>query len=170
MVQLSHLYVTTGKTTALTRWTFVSNVMSLLFNTLSRIVIGFISRNKCLNFLAAVTIHNDFGAKKIVCHCFHCFPIYLLWSDGTECHIFLFVCCCCCCFECRVFHSFTLLFHLHQEALYFLFSFCHEGGVICISELLIFLLAVLIPACSSPSPAFCVMYSAYKLNKQGDNI
>ena len=48
MVQLSYPYMTTGKTTALTRWTFVSKVMSLLFNMLSRLVIGFLPRNKCL--------------------------------------------------------------------------------------------------------------------------
>ena len=48
MVQLSHPYMTTGKTIALTRWTFVSKVMSLLFNTLSRLVIVFLPRSKCL--------------------------------------------------------------------------------------------------------------------------
>ena len=48
MVQLSHPYTTTGKTTALTRWTFVGKVMSLLFNILSRFVIVFIPRSKCL--------------------------------------------------------------------------------------------------------------------------
>ena len=48
MVQLSHPYMTTGKTMALTRWTFVSKVMSLLFNTLSRLVIAFLSRSKHL--------------------------------------------------------------------------------------------------------------------------
>ena len=48
MVQRSHLYVTTGKTTALTIWTFVGKVMSLLFNTLSRFVIAFLPRSKCL--------------------------------------------------------------------------------------------------------------------------
>ena len=46
--QLSHPYMTTGKTVALTRWTFVSQVMSLLFNMLSRLVITFLPRNKCL--------------------------------------------------------------------------------------------------------------------------
>ena len=64
---------------------------------------------------------------------------------------------------------FTLLFHL-QEAFEFLFTFCHKGGVICISEVMIFLLAILIPACASSSLAFRTMYSAYKLNKQGDNM
>ena len=48
MVQLSHPYLTTGKTTALTRWTFVGKVMSLLFNTLSRLVIAFLPRSKYL--------------------------------------------------------------------------------------------------------------------------
>ena len=47
-VQLSHLYMTTGKTIALTRWSFVSQVMSLLFNMLSRFVIVFLTRSKCL--------------------------------------------------------------------------------------------------------------------------
>ena len=48
MVQLSYPYTTTGKTTALTRWTFVSKVMSLLFNMLSRFVRAFFPRSKCL--------------------------------------------------------------------------------------------------------------------------
>ena len=48
MVQLSHLYMTTGKTIALTRWTFVGKVMSLLFNMLSRLVIAFLPRSKDL--------------------------------------------------------------------------------------------------------------------------
>ena len=47
-VQLSHPYMTTGKTIAVTRWTFVGKVMSLLFNKLSRLVVAFLPRNKCL--------------------------------------------------------------------------------------------------------------------------
>ena len=87
IVQLSHPYMTTGKTIALTRWTFVDKVMSLLFNMLSRLVIAFLPRSKPFNFMAAVTICSDFGAQENeVCHCFHCFPIYLSWSDGTGCH------------------------------------------------------------------------------------
>ena len=73
IVQLSHPYMTAGKTIALTRWTFVGKVMSLLFNTLSRLVITFLPRSKHLNFMAAVTICSDFGAEKSkVCHYFHC--------------------------------------------------------------------------------------------------
>ena len=63
MVQLSHPYVTTGKTIALTKRTFVGKVMSLLCNMLSRLVIAFLPRS--LNFMAAVTICRDFGAPKI---------------------------------------------------------------------------------------------------------
>ena len=48
MVQLSCLYMTTGKTIALTTWTFVSKVISLLFNMLSRFVIAFLPKSKCL--------------------------------------------------------------------------------------------------------------------------
>ena len=74
------------KTIALTRWTFFSKVMSLLSNMLSMLVIAFLPRSRCLNFMAAVTICSDFGAQENkVCHCFHCFPICLLWSDGTGC-------------------------------------------------------------------------------------
>ena len=56
MLQLSHAYMTTGKTISLTIQTFVSKVMSLLFNMLSRLVIAFLPRSKCLNFMAADTI------------------------------------------------------------------------------------------------------------------
>ena len=78
MVQLSHPYMTIGKTTALTRWTIVGKVMSLLFNILSRLLITFLPKSKHLLILwlqspSAVIL----DSKKIVCHCFHCFPIYL---------------------------------------------------------------------------------------------
>ena len=62
MVQHSHPYMTTGKTIALTLQIFVSKVISLLFNMLSKLVIDFLPRNKCLNFMAAVTICSDFEA------------------------------------------------------------------------------------------------------------
>ena len=64
----------------------VGKVMSLLFHMLSRFVTVFLPRSKRLNFMAAVTICNDFTAQENkVCHCFHCFPIYLAWRDGTGC-------------------------------------------------------------------------------------
>ena len=85
--QLSHPYMTTRKTIALTRWTFVGKVMSPLLNMLSTLVITFLPRSKRLNFMAAVTICSDLGApQNKVLHYFHCFPIYFPWSDGTRCH------------------------------------------------------------------------------------
>ena len=87
MVQLSHPYMTTGKAIALTWWTFVGKVMFCFFNMLSMFVIAFLSRDKCLNFMAAVTVHSDFGAQENkICQCFHFFPFYLSWSDRTGCH------------------------------------------------------------------------------------
>ena len=68
IVQLSHPYMTTGKSIALTMRTFVGKIMSLLFNMRSRFVIAFLPRRKCL-FMAAVTICSDFGAQENkVCH------------------------------------------------------------------------------------------------------
>ena len=86
-VQLSHPYMTTGKTRALTRRTFVGKVMSVPFNMLSSFVIAFLLRSKhllisWLQSLSAVIL----DPKKIVSHCFHCYPIYLPWSDGTKRH------------------------------------------------------------------------------------
>ena len=72
-VQLSHPYMTTGKTIALTRRTFVDKVISLLLNILSKLVITFLPRSKSLNFMAAITICSYFGAQNKV---LHCFPIY----------------------------------------------------------------------------------------------
>ena len=87
-VQLTHPYMATGKTIALTRWTFVDKVMSLLFNMLSRLVIIFLPRSKHLliSWLQSPSAV-IFGAQKNeVSHCFQCSPIYLTWSDGTRCH------------------------------------------------------------------------------------
>ena len=84
MVQLSYLYMTTGKTTALTRWTFVGKVMSLLFNMLSRLVIAFLPRSKCLLFITVVTICSDLGAQENkICLCLHFFlPLFVMrWWD-----------------------------------------------------------------------------------------
>ena len=65
VVQLSHPYMTTGKTIVLTRWTFVDKVMFLLFNMLSSLVIIFLPRSKRLFFfMDAVTICSDFGVQK----------------------------------------------------------------------------------------------------------
>ena len=81
MVQISHPYMTTGKIIALTRWTYVSRVVSLLFNMLS-VDQSFSSKEQMsFNFMAAVTICSDFGAhQNKVSHCFCCFPISLPWN------------------------------------------------------------------------------------------
>ena len=86
ILQLSHPYMTTGKTIALTRRTFVGKVMSLLYNMLSRLVIAFLPRSKhllisWLQSPSAVILE----PKKIkICHCFHCFSIYFPWSRKNE--------------------------------------------------------------------------------------
>ena len=81
-------YMTTGKTIALTRWTFVGKVISLLFNMLSRLAITFLPRSKHLliSWLQSPSAVILEPPKNNVWHCFHCFPIYLPWSDGTRCH------------------------------------------------------------------------------------
>ena len=79
IVQLSHPYMTTGKTIAFTRWTFVGKIMSLLFNMLSRLVITSFPRSKCLliSWLQSPSAVILESPQNKFCHCFHCFPIYL---------------------------------------------------------------------------------------------
>ena len=76
-VQHSHPYMITGKTIALTRWTFVGKVMSLLFNKLFRLVITFLPRGKHLliSWLQSPSAVILEPQKTKICHCFHCFPI-----------------------------------------------------------------------------------------------
>ena len=106
--------------------------------------------------MAAIIICSDFGAQENkVCHYFHCFPIYFPWSDGTGCHDLRFLT--------FSLSSFTFIKRLCSSS--------SRSAIRVVSSvylrLLIFLLAVLIPACASSSLAFYMMYSAYKLNKQG---
>ena len=125
MVQLTHPYMTTGKTIALTRQTFVGKVMSLLFNMLSRLIIAFLPRSKCLliswlQSLPAVILEPPkikSTTVSIVC--------------PTVCHEVMGP-------DAMIFEAnfFTLHFHFHQEALYFFFAFYHKGGAICISEVI----------------------------------
>ena len=78
IVQLSHPYMTNGITIALTRWTFVDKVMSLLFNMLSRLVLTFFPRSKHLliSWLQSPSAVILEPPKNKVSHCFHCFPTY----------------------------------------------------------------------------------------------
>ena len=88
MVHLSQLYVSNGKTIALTIWTFIGRLMSLLFNTLSRFVITFlaISKRLLISWLQSPSAVILEPPKNKVWHCFYFFPIYFPWSDATRCH------------------------------------------------------------------------------------
>ena len=115
--------------------------------------------------MAAVTICSDFVAQKNkISHCFHWFPIYFPWSDGTRCNISFF--------EYWVLSqlfplsSFTFIKKLFTSSLLFAIRVASSAYL----RLLIFLLTILIPAYASSSLAFHMMYSANKLNKQSDNI
>ena len=97
-------------------------------------------------------------------HCFYCFPIYFPWSDGTRCHDLRFLN-----VELKPTLSLSSFTFIKR-----LFSSSSLSAIRVVSsaylKLLIFLLEILIPVCVSSSPAFFMMYSAQKLNKQGDNI
>ena len=85
MVQILHPYMATGETIALTIRTFVGKVMSLLLNMLSRLVIAFLPRSECLNFMAAVTIYSGFRVQENkICHYFHLFPASLTYMQSTS--------------------------------------------------------------------------------------
>ena len=79
IVRLSHPYMATGKIIALTRWIFVSKVMSLLFNMLSRLIIAFLLKSKCvlISWLQSQSAVFLDSPKNKVFHCFYCFSIYL---------------------------------------------------------------------------------------------
>ena len=150
----------------LTIWTFVSKVLSLLFNTLSRFIIAFLPRSKCLLILwlqspstvilepkkiKSVTVsivspafcHEVMGLDSMI---LVSWILSLKPAFSLSCFIFI-----------KRFLNASLLSALRVVSSAYL-------------RLLICLPAVLIPACASSSPAFCMMYPAYKLNKQGDNI
>ena len=93
IVQLSHLLTTTRNIIAFTIWTFVSKVMSVLFNMLSRFIIYFLPRSK---HLLISWMHPSFAVileppQIKIFPCFHFFPTYMPWSDGTRCHDFSFL-------------------------------------------------------------------------------
>ena len=113
--------------------------------------------------MAAITICSDFGAhKNKVWHCFHCFHIYFPWSDGTRCHDFSFL---------NFIPTFSLSSFIFIKRLFSSFSLSAISVVSsAYLRFLIFLPAILIPAYVSSSPACLMIYSAYKLNEQGDNI
>ena len=157
----SHPHMTTGKTIALTRWTFVDKVMSLLFNMLSQFVIASLPRNKrllisWLQSPSAVILEpkkiKSFTVSTV-------FPFICHEVIGPDVMIIVFW-----------LLSFKPAFSLPSFTfIKKLFSSSSLFAIMMLSSayrsLLIFLPAILIPACASSSPAFLMMYSAYKLNK-----
>ena len=102
--------------------------------------------------MAAVTIHNDFEAQENkICHCFHFFPLYLPWSDGTRCHVLCFLNAE---FQASSLTSFTLIKRLFSSSSLSAINMVSSAYL----RLLLFLLEILIPACDSYSLASCLMY------------
>ena len=166
IVQLSHLYMTTRTAIALTMWTFVGKVMSLLFHTRFRFLIAFLPRSKCLliSWLQS--------------------PSALIWEPKKIKSVTVSIVSPSICHEVMGPDAMILVFWMLSFKPAFslssftfikkLFSSSSLSAIRVVSSvylrLLIFLPLILIPACASSSPAFLMMYSAYKLNKQGDNI
>ena len=157
--------MTTGKTIVFTRFTFVGKVMSLLFNMLSRLVIAFLPRSKCLliswlKSSSAMTLEPK-KIKSVTVSTV--FPSIYHEVMGLDAMILVS----------RMlsfkptfsFSSFTFIKRLFSYSL---------SAIRVVSSvylrLLIFFPAILVPACASVCLAFHMMYSAYKLNKQGHNI
>ena len=138
--------------------------MTLIFNMLSRLVIAFLPRSRCLSILwlqwpSAMVLE----PKKQNLSLFLLFPHLFAWRDGPDAMILVFW-----------MSSFKPTFSLSsftfiKRLLMSLFSAIRVVSSAYL-RLLIFLPAILIPACASSSLEFCKMYSTYKLNKQGDNI
>ena len=155
IVQLSHSYTTTGKTIALTRWAFVGKVMSLLLNMPSRLVITSLPRSKhllisWLQSPSAVILE----PPKIKSDTFHYLPIYFHEVMGPDAMILVFW-----------MLSFKPIFSLSSFTfIQRLYSSSSLSAIRVVSSaylrLLIFLPAILIPACASSRPVFLMMYSA----------
>ena len=175
MGQLSHPYMTTGKTIVLTIQTFISKVMSLFSQrigqdwgifTFTRFVIAFLPRDKhplisLLQSLSAVILEPK-KIKFVTVSIFSSSICHQVMGPNAMILVFWML-------------SFKPAFSLsYLTFIKRLFSFSLLSAIRVVSSvylrLMIFLWAILIPACSSFSPAFHLMYSAYKLHKLGDNI
>jgi len=150
IIQLSHPHMTTGKTMAVTIWAFVGKVMSLLLNMLPRLVITFLPRSK---HLLISWLQSPSAQKNKVNHCF---PPICHEVMGPDTMIFKPI---------FLLSSFIFIKRLFSSSL-------SAIGVVSSAYLgsLMFLSAILIPTCALSSPAFLMMCSVYKLNKQDDNI
>ena len=155
--------MTTWKTVALTRQAFLGKVMSLIFNMLSRLVIDFLPRITCLLILWLQS--QSAVIRKEILSLFSLFPFLFSmkwWEKMPWSSLFSIL-------------SFKPAYSLSSFTLIKrLFHFSSVSAIRVVSSayltLLIFLLGILISACALSSPAFCMMYTAYKLNKQGDFI
>ena len=163
MVQLSHPYMTTGKTITLTIWAFVSKVTSLLFKNV-KICQGFCSKEQHLliSWLQSpLTVIAEPPKRKSAT--VSIFPPSILWSNGIGCLDLRFL-------NVNFKPTFSISSFTFIKRL---FSSSSLSAVRVVSSaylrLLIFLSATLTPTCDWASPAFHMMYSVYKLNKQGDN-
>ena len=158
MVQLSHPCITTGKTTDFARQTFVGKGMSLLFNMLSMFVIAFLPRSKCLliSWLqsSSAVILEPKKIKSVTAYTFSLSICYKVMEPDAMSLVFWLL---------TFRTAFSLSSFTFIERL-FTSSFISAIRVVSYAylRLLIFLLAILIPACVSSSLAFCMMYSAYK--------
>ena len=158
MIQLSHPYMIIGKNIALTIRTFVSKVMFLLFNTMSRFVIAFLSRSKRLliSWLQS--------------------PSEVIWEHKKKKSVTASTFSPSICYDLSLFHvSFKSVFSLLSFTIIKrIFSSSSPSAIRVVASayqrLLIFLLEILSPACESSSLAFHMVYSAHNLNKQSDNI
>ena len=163
IVQLSQLSSSLRlleKTLALTRWTFVGEVTSLLFNTLSMLAITFLPRSKSLlvSWLQSPSALS-LEPRKIKSASFHCFPICLPWSDATGCYDLSFLN-----VELKPtfsLSSFTFIKRVFSSSL---LSTTRAVSSVYLM-LLIFLPAILIPVCVSSSPAFLIIFF-YRTSKK----
>ena len=166
MVQLSHPYMTTGKNIALVIWNFVGKMMSLLLNMLSRFVIAFLPGHKRLliSWLQSpfIVILEPKKIKSVTVSTVAPSICHEVMGPDTMIFIFLILSS----KPAFSLSSFTFIKRLFSSSSLSAISMVSSAYL----SLLIFLPAVLIPACASSSLVFRMMYSAYKLNKQGDNI
>ena len=144
MVQFSHAYMTTGKNHSFDYMHLCRQSDVFVFNIVSSFVIAFHPRKKSLfNFMIAVTICSDLGTQENkICHCLHFSPFYLPWSDRTGCNDSIFF---------SLMLSFKPAFSLSSFVLIKrLFSSSSLSAIRMVAylRLLIFLLAILIPACT----------------------
>ena len=165
MVQLSHPYMTIGKIIALTIQIFVSKVISLLFHMLSRFVIAFLPRSKHLLIswlqLPSAVILEPKKGKSVTVSIVSPFICNEVMEPDAMILVFWMLS-----FKPAFsLSSFTFIKRLFSSSL----SAIREVSSAYL-RLLVFLLAILILACASSSLAFHMIYSAYKLNKQSDNI